>query len=569
MKKILPILAILIVAAILRFWALDRVPVSLFGDELDVGYQAYSIAKTGKDYSGNPWPLHFQSLAEWRTPLYLYSAVPTVALFGITPWGVRLPAAIAGVLGVLALYLLIYEISNRKDLSLVGAGLLALSPWHIQYSRAGFEVSELLLFLILGVYFFLRSFKDKGKSLWIASLFLAFSPWIYSTAKLFVPLLVIFLLALWMKEIRGFKKSYLIVALITFLAISVPITYSTLFGGGAQRFSYISIVTDPTTEPEVGTGRLRDALMRGEHGSGLTPEFSDRVFHNKFVYWGKQIINNYFDAFSTNFLFTKGDLNARHSVQDQGELYKVEVIPLLLGVIFFLFLSTGSTKTKLLVAFWILAGVIPSAITREGGNHATRLILILPPLIILVAHGLVYGFKGTFGQLHKKAILVYLFAFLVSFIFYQHKYWVHYPWDSERWWHSGFGESIKAIKEVEGNYDKVVISTSNEPPWIFFAGWYEFPPDKWHKGYPFKKTILPGFGEISYIDKYYFGSPEEKVGIYNLSKFIDEKTLYLAVAKEVGANLVLEPSRVPDGLTLIKPITYPSGEPAFYIFSKD
>src|SRR3989344_5707483 len=87
---------ILFAAAFLRLWKLEEVPVSLFGDELDVGYQAYSILQTGRDYQGNFMPLHFHSLAEWRTPLYIYSAVPTVALFGITPYGVRLPAAFFG-----------------------------------------------------------------------------------------------------------------------------------------------------------------------------------------------------------------------------------------------------------------------------------------------------------------------------------------------------------------------------------------------------------------------------------------------------------------------------------------
>ena len=56
-KKIL--IVILLLASFLRFWKINEVPVSLFGDELDVGYQAYSILKTGKDYSGNSWPMHF------------------------------------------------------------------------------------------------------------------------------------------------------------------------------------------------------------------------------------------------------------------------------------------------------------------------------------------------------------------------------------------------------------------------------------------------------------------------------------------------------------------------------
>src|SRR3989344_2922211 len=164
-KKV-SLISIFVVAFFLRAYNLSEVPVSLFGDELDVGYHAYSILKTGKDYMGNPRPLHFQSIAEWRTPLYLYSAVPTVALFGILPLGVRLPAAIFGVLSIIGMYLLVKElytfvrIEERilgDKLALVAALVMAISPWHIQYSRAGFEVTQLLAFLLFGLYFFIRS----------------------------------------------------------------------------------------------------------------------------------------------------------------------------------------------------------------------------------------------------------------------------------------------------------------------------------------------------------------------------------------------------------------------------
>src|SRR3972149_9040197 len=106
------LLVILIIASFLRLWKISEVPVSLFGDELDVGYQAYSVLKTGKDYYGNFMPIHFHSLAEWRTPLYLYSAVPTVALFGVSPLGVRLPAAIFGIANIWLLYLLVRELTK-------------------------------------------------------------------------------------------------------------------------------------------------------------------------------------------------------------------------------------------------------------------------------------------------------------------------------------------------------------------------------------------------------------------------------------------------------------------------
>ncbi|MDO8341235.1 MAG: hypothetical protein Q7T59_04630, partial [Candidatus Woesebacteria bacterium] len=74
MKKVIIknaiLIVILFIASFLRLYKISSDPVSLFGDELDVGYHAYSVLKTGKDYSGNFMPLHFQSLAEWRTPLY-------------------------------------------------------------------------------------------------------------------------------------------------------------------------------------------------------------------------------------------------------------------------------------------------------------------------------------------------------------------------------------------------------------------------------------------------------------------------------------------------------------------
>ena len=138
MKTKLLLIMILVVASLLRLWKLSTVPVSLFGDELDVGYHAYSILKTGKDYYGNSWPIHFHSIAEWRTPLYLYSAVPTVAIFGVTPLGVRLPAAIFGILSVYVMFLFVRQITNHQSLATIASAVMAVNPWSLQYSPSRF-----------------------------------------------------------------------------------------------------------------------------------------------------------------------------------------------------------------------------------------------------------------------------------------------------------------------------------------------------------------------------------------------------------------------------------------------
>jgi 4-amino-4-deoxy-L-arabinose transferase-like glycosyltransferase len=570
------IIGILILATFLRLYKVTADPVSLFGDELDLGYHAYSILKTGRDYQGNFMPIHFHSLAEWRTPLYLYAAVPTVAVFGITPLGVRLPAVIFGVLGIWAIYLLIKEMlsygtkpAEKHPRALTAAFLLAISPWHLQYSRAGFEVTMLLAFLMFGIYLFLLSLREKGKYLWLSVTLLTFTPWIYSTAKLFTPILLIFLFLMWRSEIMKFSKKILLVAITSGLLIGLPIAYSTIYGGGAQRATYTSVFTDPTVVPEVGNDRTRDYLMRGELVLGAKPTLQDRILHNKFVSWFKVISNNYFESFSLDYLFVKGDPNPRHSPEGVGEFYKVDVIGLMLGLIFF-FTGKNDKKIKIFLLFWLVAGAFPASLTRDGGTHSTRLILILPPLIFLLSYGLIEIYRRLSNRLGKLYVLTYAILLIACFASYLHLYYVHYPWDSERWWHAGFQEAIKSVKEVDGNYDKVIISMAGEPAWIFFAAWYQYPPELWQKNFPVGNDIeLPGFGKISHTDKFYFGKFSVDGGsLYDLGKYIDSKTLYLAVAREMPPNLIMEPERAPNDLKLLKSVAFPDGEPAYYLFTK-
>ncbi|MEK7497618.1 MAG: hypothetical protein AAB656_01730 [Patescibacteria group bacterium] len=156
--------------------------------------------------------------------------------------------------------------------------------------------------------------------------------------------------------------------------------------------------------------------------------------------------------------------------------------------------------------------------------------------------------------------------FIAGFIFYQHNFWTHNPWQSERWWHTGWGEAIHSVKAYEKDYETVAISSADEPPWIFFAAHYQYDPADWHVNFPIGNDIeTKTFGKVSHIGKFLFGSPSG--GVYDWGKSLDAKTLYLASAKEVNVNLIREPERTPKDLRLIKSIAYPSGEPAFYLFT--
>lgn len=548
------LIIVLLLASILRFYKIDANPVSLFGDEVDVGYQAYSILKTGRDYMGNFLPIHFQSLAEYRTPLYLYSALPSVAIFGISAWGVRLPAAIFGVLGILALYLLVSEIMRNKKFGLLAAFLLSISPWHIHFSRAAFEVTQMLFFYIIGIYFLLKGLKT-GKWLYLAAVCLGLTPWAYSTAKLFLPLTILAVLIIWWKDLVTLPKRKLFLATIIFAVAVAPIAVSTIFGGGTARIQGISIFNDPTIIPQMGFDRVNDANVRGD-SQLLT--ITDKLLHNKFTSYSAIFINNYLQAFSTEFLFTKGDyINLR---QSSGiEFYKIELIFLILGLVY-LATSGLDRSVKAFLIFWLLASPIPSSLTQGGGSHATRLILMLPIIIILIAFGMYYCYIKI-GRRYRNIFSAGVFlTLLLSFIFYQHNYWVHYTWASERWWHAGYEDAIKSVVKMSGNYDRVIISSADEPSLKFFLGWSMYPPLSFQKKYKANPALQLG--------KYEFPPVGQGFNLYEMGSKLPERTLYLATAKEVNLNLIKEPWRVPADLILIKSITYPSGEPAFYLITK-
>src|SRR5262249_11830786 len=67
------ILAVLVLLAlVLRVWGLDWSPPGLDPDEVSIGYNAYSILRTGRDEYGVPWPLTFRAFGEFKRPAYIY-----------------------------------------------------------------------------------------------------------------------------------------------------------------------------------------------------------------------------------------------------------------------------------------------------------------------------------------------------------------------------------------------------------------------------------------------------------------------------------------------------------------
>src|SRR5579884_1813478 len=135
---------IILLGAFLRLVNLSGNPKSLYGDELTLVYDTYSILQTGHDSTGAAHPLTF-TMGAGRPGGYIYFSLPFVALFGPTVLGVRSLSALSGIAIIFLMFLLGEELFS-KEVGLLAAFLTAVSPWDIALSRAGFE-AHFALFL--------------------------------------------------------------------------------------------------------------------------------------------------------------------------------------------------------------------------------------------------------------------------------------------------------------------------------------------------------------------------------------------------------------------------------------
>ena len=189
---------IFILAILLRFIWLDKIPPSLYSDEADQGYNAYSIMKTGKDEHGVFLPVSLRSFGDWKPPLPSYLMIPAIAIFGLNEFSVRLPSAIFGVGSVILTFFLIYEIFRnnifKTKLALLSSFFLTVSPWHILQSRSAMLVIIGLFFLEAGIYLFFKA-RSQPKFLLLSSTSFVLSIYSYYGMRVIAPLLIIYLIS--------------------------------------------------------------------------------------------------------------------------------------------------------------------------------------------------------------------------------------------------------------------------------------------------------------------------------------------------------------------------------------
>ena len=198
------------IAFFTRFYTLGEVPSGLAQDETSIGYNAYSILKTGKDEYGIFYPLYFKAFGEYKLPVYIYLTVLSVKLFDVTAFSVRFPSALLGFLTVIVFYFFVKRINKEnKYLALIATGLLAVNPWHLHFSRGAFEVTVALFFIVTGTFLFYEALRSEKRRVFLLGSVFCFivSLYTYNIARLFSPLFLFSLFFLNWNQLRNYKKN--------------------------------------------------------------------------------------------------------------------------------------------------------------------------------------------------------------------------------------------------------------------------------------------------------------------------------------------------------------------------
>ena len=216
MRRWLPLLLILFIAAVLRLVALPTVPPGLQHDEVFHGHDAVTVLL-------GYHPLYFTSNAG-NEPLFIYLMSLTIGLFGHNAWGIRLAAVICGLLTVLFTYLWIRRAYNDHT-ALIAAAFMAVGFWPIFLSRVGLRAVSVPMLAALTAWLLFEALHRQQRRWFVMTgIALGVSLYTYPAARTLPVVFVLF----WILS-SGFSRRInkpLLITLLTALIVVAPLAYT-------------------------------------------------------------------------------------------------------------------------------------------------------------------------------------------------------------------------------------------------------------------------------------------------------------------------------------------------------
>lgn len=468
-----PLFWIFLLALVLRIYKLGEFPYGFHVDEVKVGWNALSILKTGLTDQNNKLSLYYNSFGDYRPSGIFYFTIPAVALLGRNEFATRIPVALVGALTIIPVYFLVELIEknkNRKSSKIktgyIAGFLLAISPWHIEVSRATNEVVISTFFALFSIVFLIKLISTKKVRFGIFTIIsIATSYLFYHSIRFLGPLILIATYYFYSnknidKKVRNWS--------IGCIAFSILLT---LFFGinqkGLARLSQTSIIKDVDL-----TYQIQRIQSENPNKNILT-----MVFDNKPVIYFKTFATEYGKYFSEDFLVGSSGRPYRFATPGVGLITYVELLLLIFGVI-----QVIKDKKNLLPAILLILAPLPAAITAEDSPNLSRAFFMIPFLIYFEALGLekILSFSYGFGSKFKKQITIGVLTLLFlnsSYFFYMYfnhsvshrPYLKNYAGDSPTYRNVGTKELILKLDSLKTKYEKIVITNFPDNPYPWYA----------------------------------------------------------------------------------------------------
>lgn len=432
-NRYIPILIIVVLAFIIRVYQINKLPPGLYDDEVAIGYNAYSLFTYGKDEYGEAYPLWFKSFGDYKLPVYIYSDIVPIAIFGKNELAVRFPSVLFGALTVLFLYLFLRNLLSLEhkilkdkfqNIPLISSFILAITPWHIHFSRGAYESVVSVCLYMIGCWQATVFYKNKKIPYLVISLFfLTLASYTYHSFRILTPItiLVIFYF-LFSKKFINIKNIFLLALYI--IVLHIPWLLFTFGSHGYTRFLQTSTFT-------------KQALPTSTLFQSSIPDF----IAYPFIY-----IKNYLSYFSLQELFIKADDNVRfYSSSEFGFLFRWQLPLLIFG--FIVLLREKSKIIKKIVLGILL--VIPAAVAIAVSPNALHALLLVIPFSIIIAIGM--RSIAQHATLWVKISFVGIILLgICEIALYFHMYISHYQNTHRVFW----GAAQKKIVQEATNYNK-------------------------------------------------------------------------------------------------------------------
>lgn len=485
MKKIIaflknPLLWIFVSALLLRLYRLGEFPYGFHVDEVKVAWNSLSIFKTGLDDHNNFLSLYYNSFGDYRPTGIFYLTIPSIAIFGRSEFATRFPEALLGALSVIPIYYLtnsLVSFKNKKKQILAGilaAILLAISPWHIDLSRATNEVVASTFFALLAIYFLIEYLKTKKLLFSYLSIFTILPSYLlYHPIRFLGPVIFITAILFFHKEIDiNISKKWLSINIL--FVIFLTIFFSSTKEGVA-RFSQVSIFKSIDMTYQLNRIRTED----------INKNPALKIFDNKIVIYAKEFINEYSNYFAGDFLIGNSGRPYRFATPGVGLLTYTEFILFIIGLVEII----RGNKTFLPLVLLILAP-IPAAITAEDTPNLSRAFLMLPFLIIIESFGFLKIIELS-KKFNKRIILIFIFLMLINTVYFLHMYFNHaidhrpylkdYMGDSPTFRDIGAKDLVMKLDFFSKQYDKIILTNFPDSPYPWYAFFTNKNPNDFNK----------------------------------------------------------------------------------------